>query len=68
MQPNVVHEIGDILRLNSDEGPAVLQVEQKQPFARRLANEFRILCNGRQVARATITELTEENVRAHLSV
>src|SRR6202142_3775521 len=37
IQPNIVHEIGDIiLRLNKEEGLAVLLVEQKLPFARRV--------------------------------
>ncbi|MGE0407570.1 MAG: urea ABC transporter ATP-binding subunit UrtE, partial [Candidatus Korobacteraceae bacterium] len=50
IQPNIVHEIGDIvLRLNKEEGLAVLLVEQKLPFARRVASEFCILSNGRRV-------------------
>ena len=69
IQPNIVHEIGDIiLRLNKEEGLTVLLVEQKLPFARRVASEFCILANGRQVAAAAIGELTHEVVRAHLSV
>src|ERR1700728_4012549 len=69
IQPNIVHEIGDILlRLNKDEGLAVLLVEQKLPFARRVASEFCILDKGRGVATGNIGELTDEVVRAHLSV
>jgi urea transport system ATP-binding protein len=69
IQPNVVHEIGDIiLRLNKEEGLTVLLVEQKLPFARRVASEFCILSNGRQVAAGEIGELTDEVVHAHLSV
>ncbi len=69
IQPNVVHEIGDIvLRLNKEGGLAVLLVEQKLPFARRVASEFCILSNGRRVAEGAIGELTDEVVRAHLSV
>lgn len=69
IQPNVVHEIGDIiLRLNKEEGLTVLLVEQKLPFARRVASEFCILSNGRRVAAGEIGELTEEVVHAHLSV
>jgi urea transport system ATP-binding protein len=48
IQPNIVHEIGDIiLRLNRDTGVTVLLVEQKLPFARRVASEFVILEKGR---------------------
>lgn len=69
IQPNIVHEIGDIvLRLNQEEGLTVLLVEQKLPFARRVASEFCILDKGRRVAAGTIGELTDEVVRAHLSV
>jgi urea transport system ATP-binding protein len=69
IQPNIVHEIGDIvLRLNQEEGLAVLLVEQKLPFARRVASEFCILDKGRRVAAGSIGELTDEVVRAHLSV
>jgi len=69
IQPNIVHEIGDvILELNKEEGLTVLLVEQKLPFARRVASEFSILSNGRPVAVGRISELTDEIVRAHLSV
>ena len=69
IQPNIVHEIGDIiLRLNQEEGLTVLLVEQKLPFARRVANEFCILDKGRRVAAGAIGELTDEVVRAYLSV
>jgi urea transport system ATP-binding protein len=69
IQPNIVHEIGDIiLRLNREEGLTVLLVEQKLPFARRVASEFCILDKGRKVAGGAIGELSDQFVRAHLSV
>ena len=69
IQPNIVHEIGDIvLRLNQEEGLTVLLVEQKLPFARRVASEFCILDKGRRVSAGAIGDLTDEVVRAHLSV
>ena len=69
IQPNVVHEIGDIiLKLNKEEGLTVLLVEQKLPFARRVASEFCILDKGRRVAAGPIGELTDDVVLAHLSV
>ena len=69
IQPNIVHEIGDIvLKLNQEEGLTVLLVEQKLPFARRVASEFCILDKGRRVAAGPIGELTDEVVREHLSV
>jgi urea transport system ATP-binding protein len=69
IQPNIVHEIGDvILRLNQEAGVTMLLVEQKLPFARRVASEFHILEKGRRVAGGPIGELTDDLVRAHLSV
>jgi urea transport system ATP-binding protein len=69
IQPNIVHEIGDILlRLNREENLTVLLIEQKLPFARRVASEFCILDKGRRVAAGAIDELTEDVVRSHLSV
>ena len=69
IQPNIVHEIGDvILGLNKDAGVTVLLVEQKLPFARRVASEFRILEKGRCVAGGPVAGLTDDVVHAHLSV
>jgi len=69
IQPNIVHEIGDIvLRLNREQGLTVLLVEQKLPFARRVASEFCILDKGRHVAAGPISDLTDDVVQAHLSV
>ena len=69
IQPNIVHEIGDvILKLNQEAGVTVLLVEQKLPFARRVASEFRILEKGRCVAEGPIDALTDSVVREHLSV
>jgi urea transport system ATP-binding protein len=69
IQPNIVHEIGDIiLRLNRETRLTVLLVEQKLPFARRVASEFRILDKGRVVATGSIEQLTDQLVRQHLTV
>ena len=69
IQPNIVHEIGDIiLRLNREANLTVLLVEQKLPFARRVASEFRIIDKGRIVASGGIAGLTDDLVRQHLTV
>jgi len=69
IQPNIVHEIGDIiLKLNKEEELTILLVEQKLPFARRVASEFCILDKGRRVAGGPIDALTDQFVNAHLSV
>jgi urea transport system ATP-binding protein len=68
IQPNIVHEIGDVvLRLN-EAGMAVLLVEQKLPFARRVARAFTMMDRGRAVAEGPIEGLTDEIVRQHLVV
>lgn len=69
IQPNIVHEIGDIVqRLNQEEKLTVLLVEQKLPFARRLAHAFAIMEKGAIVASGSMAELTEQVIRQHLSV
>jgi urea transport system ATP-binding protein len=69
IQPNIVHEIGDILlRLNETAKLTVLLVEQKLPFARRIASHFHVLDKGRVVASGGIRELTDEVVQQHLTV
>src|ERR1041384_2380446 len=51
IQPNIVQQIGDVVeRLRAEHGMTVLLVEQKLPFARRLAQRFCILERGRVVA------------------
>ena len=69
IQPNVVAEIGDIIRkLNRDIGLTVLLVEQKLPFARKVADHFCILDRGKSVATGTIDQLSDELVREFLTV
>lgn len=69
IQPNLVHQIGDILlALNRDTGVTVLLVEQQLRFARRVASDFSILEKGRCVAGGPIDQLTDELVCNHLSV
>ena len=69
IQPNIVHEIGDIiLRLNKEEGLTVLLVEQKLPFARRIAERFFLMDRGAVVAQGTMPELSDELVKKHLTV
>ena len=69
IQPNIVHEIGDIiLRLNREARLTVLLVEQKLPFARRVGSDFRIIDKGRIVGAGPIAALTDELVHQHLTV
>ena len=69
IQPNVVREIGDlIMKLNRESGLTVLLVEQKLPFARRVADRFCIMQKGRLVADGSMDDMDDELVASHLSV
>lgn len=69
IQPNVVAEIGDIIRrLNREIGLTVLLVEQKLPFARKVGDTFCLLDRGRNVATGAMSELDESLIRTYLTV
>ncbi|RCL45545.1 MAG: urea ABC transporter ATP-binding subunit UrtE [Candidatus Thioglobus sp.] len=69
IQPNIVHEIGDIItQLNQQLGLTVLLVEQKLPFARRVASDFCILEKGRNVAQGEIAALDDQLINQYLRV
>ena len=69
IQPNIVHEIAEILQyLNKEQKLTILLVEQKLPFARKVADQFMILNRGRRAAFGPMHELNEELVEQHLVV
>jgi urea transport system ATP-binding protein len=69
IQPSVVHELGDVIqRLYREENVSVLLVEQKLPFARRVAERFFLMDRGTVVASGAMAELTDDLVRKHLTV
>lgn len=69
IQPSIVHELGDVIRrLYAEEKVSVLLVEQKLPFARRVAEHFFLMDRGSVVASGRMSELSEELVRRHLTV
>jgi urea transport system ATP-binding protein len=68
IQPNIVHEIGEVITRLRGAGLTVLLVEQKLPFARRVATDVRILDKGRLVLSGGVTQLTDELVQRHLTV
>jgi hypothetical protein len=68
-QPSIVHELGDVIRRPySEEGMAVPLVEQKQPFARWVAERFLLMDRGAFVTTGMMSELSDELVRKHLAV
>ena len=69
IQPNIVAEIGNVVRqLNREMGLTVLLVEQKLPFARKLADRFCLLDRGRAVAAGNMPELGEDLIQQYLTV
>jgi len=69
IQPNIVQEIGDIIRrLNQEIGLTVLLVEQKLPFVRRTSDNFIIMDRGRKVAEGELDALNDELVQQYLTV
>lgn len=69
IQPNIVQEIGDIIKkLSSEIGLTVLLVEQKLPIVRRIADNFSILDRGRKVASGQINELSDDLIKQYLTV
>ncbi|RYZ81237.1 MAG: urea ABC transporter ATP-binding subunit UrtE [Moraxellaceae bacterium] len=69
IQPNIVRDIGEVIRkLNHELGLTVLLVEQKLPFARRVADNFFIMEKGSVVANGPIADLNDELVQQYLSV
>lgn len=69
IQPNIVFEIGEVIqKLNKELNMTILFVEQKLPFAKRVADNFIILDKGRRVAAGDIEELSEGLVQQYLTV
>jgi urea transport system ATP-binding protein len=68
IQPNIVHEIGDVIIKLNAAGLAVLLVEQKLPFARRVARTFCMMDRGHTVASGEIAQLDDDLVKQHLIV
>jgi urea transport system ATP-binding protein len=69
IQPSIVHELGDVIRrLYTEENVSVLLVEQKLPFARRVADRFFLMERGAVVAQGNMDTLTDALVQKHLAV
>ncbi|MDP9036421.1 MAG: urea ABC transporter ATP-binding subunit UrtE [Myxococcota bacterium] len=69
IQPSIVHELGDVIRrLHEQENVSVLLVEQKLPFARRVAERFFLMDRGAVVAAGDMDALSDDLVRRYLAV
>ena len=64
-----MHELGDVIRkLYTEENVSVLLVEQKLPFARRVAERFFLMDRGSVVASCAMADLNDDLVKRHLTV
>jgi urea transport system ATP-binding protein len=69
IQPNIVAEIGSIVRrLNQEMGLTVLLVEQKLPFARKVADRFCLVDRGRAVAAGEMADMNDDLIQQYLTV
>jgi len=68
IQPNIVGQIGDVLLELRAQGLTILLVEQKLPFARRVADRFCIMDRGRAMLAAPMAELDDQVVSKYLTV
>ncbi|HZC35815.1 MAG TPA: urea ABC transporter ATP-binding subunit UrtE [Chthoniobacterales bacterium] len=68
IQPNIIDQIGEAIKLLRKESMTILLVEQYLEFCKELADNFAILDRGSVVAQGPVAELTDEVVKQHLTV
>jgi urea transport system ATP-binding protein len=68
IQPNVIQQIGIVLRKLVDGGMTIVLVEQYLDFVREFGHGFYIMNRGRVVAEGNASKLDPELVNKHLSV
>jgi urea transport system ATP-binding protein len=69
IQPNIIDQIGEAIKLLRQEGRmSILLVEQYLDFCRELADDFAIMDRGAVVCSGTVSELTDDVVKRHLTV
>lgn len=69
IQPNIVHEIGKIIRrLNRELELTILLAEQKLHFAQQIADHYFVMVKGEIVSSGTIDKLDDAVVKRYLTV
>jgi urea transport system ATP-binding protein len=68
IQPNIIDQISDAIKLLRKEAMTILLVEQYLEFCKELADNFAILDRGSVVVQGSVEELTDIVVRQHLTV
>lgn len=68
IQPNIIDQISEAIKLLRTESITILLVEQYLEFCKELADNFAILDRGSVVAQGSVAELTDDVVKLHLTV
>ena len=68
IQPNIIDQIGEAIKLLKKESMTILLVEQYLEFCKELADNFAILDRGNVVAQGSVGDLTDIVVKQHLTV
>ncbi len=68
IQPNIIQEIGRVLRRLAGQGMAIVLVEQYLDFVREIGDRFAIMERGQIVAAGATAELSQDLVHKHLNV
>jgi urea transport system ATP-binding protein len=68
IQPNIIDQIGEAIKLLKKESMTILLVEQYLEFCKELADNFAVLDRGNVVAQGPVGELTDTVVKQHLTV
>jgi urea transport system ATP-binding protein len=69
IQPNIIDQIGEAIKMLRTEGKmSILLVEQYLDFCKELADNFAIMDRGIVVAAGPVEALTDDVVKAHLTV
>jgi urea transport system ATP-binding protein len=68
IQPNIIDQIGEAIKLLKKESMTILLVEQYLEFCKELADNFAILDRGNVVAQGPVGDLTDIVVKQHLTV
>jgi urea transport system ATP-binding protein len=68
IQPNIIDQIGEAIKLLRKESITIFLVEQYLEFCKELADNFAILDRGSVVAQGAVGALTDKVVKQHLTV
>jgi urea transport system ATP-binding protein len=68
IQPNIIQEIGRVIRKLADEGMGILLVEQYFDFAEKLADEFVLMERGAVIDSGLGSQMQAKKIRERMSI